>query len=42
MEPKYLTLIQAVAIVLVLAFVVVKHDPAGTDNAAGSELAAQH
>ncbi|HQV75251.1 MAG TPA: hypothetical protein PLE78_07160 [Flavobacteriales bacterium] len=42
MEPKYLTILQAAAIALVLAVVVIAHSPSETETVAGTELAAQH
>lgn len=41
MEPKYLTLIQAAAIALLLAVVVIAHSPSKTEAVAATELAVQ-
>ena len=42
MEPKYLTILQAAAIALVLALVVIAHNHSEMETAAVMELTAQH
>ncbi|MEZ4807366.1 MAG: hypothetical protein R2815_07805 [Flavobacteriales bacterium] len=42
MEPKYLTLIQAAAIALVLSLVVVTRDPAPVKGTTDTEFAVTH